>query len=589
MARKMGALVELRALMRASKYVGSEPLHAYIIPSGDAHQSEYLADCDKRRAFISGFTGSAGTAVVTESHACMWTDGRYFLQAAKEMSADWTLMKEGVPNTPTQAAWLAKTLTPSSRVGFDPHLLPLSAVKPLKTLLEPAGISLVPVEHNLVDAVWASQQPCRPKDKIIPLPVKYTGMMSAAKVASVREQMAEKSAKLLVLTALDQVAWLLNLRGSDISYNPVFFAYASIGPDQVCLFVDSEKMSLPVEQHFTEEGLSVTVRPYRAVRDTNSGEKIWISEGSSFALCSLVPEFSLITEITPVALMKTIKNQVEIQGMINCHVRDAAALCCYFAWLEREVLAGNLVTEISGADKLEQFRKKQEDYVGLSFETISSVGPNAAIIHYTPHPDTDRPITDKDFYLCDSGGQYRDGTTDVTRTIHLGQASLHERQCFTRGNCLDTLARKPLWDVGLDYMHGTSHGIGSYLNVHEGPIGVSWRTMPDDPGMQADMFLSNEPGYYEDGNFGIRIENIVRTIPAKTPFNFKERGFLTFEDVTVVPVQRSLLVRDMLTDQEVAYLNAYHNLCQERVAPLLSSQGETDGLKWLQRETAPLQ
>ncbi|XP_071447927.1 xaa-Pro aminopeptidase 1 [Hetaerina americana] len=605
-------LKKLRSLMKNVKYV-TEPLQAYIIPSCDAHQSEYLADCDKRRAFISGFTGSAGTVVVTEQHACLWTDGRYFLQASKEMDDNWTLIKEGVPGTLTQGAWLAKMLPVGSRVGTDPSLMSYVSWKPLQVHLEAAGHALVPIfSANLVDLVWDQEKPLPPTGIIQPLDIAYTGKSSHDKVEDVQSQMREKGATMLIVTALDEIAWLLNLRGSDIPYNPVFFSYLVItGNSHVHLFIDEGKITHAVRSHFGDEGLQVTIHAYEKLHSfltehiAEQEGRIWIGNNSSYGLTALVPEKQRIVEITPIALMKAVKNPVEIQGLTNAHVRDAAALCCYFAWLEKEVLRGT-VTEISGANKLEEFRREQEDYVGLSFATISSVGPNGAIIHYQPSPETDRTITTEEIYLCDSGGQYLDGTTDVTRTIHLGTPSQYEKECFTRvfkgqfalgscifpskikGNCLDTLARKPLWDVGLDYLHGTGHGIGAYLNVHEGPIGVSWRTLPDDPGLEEGMFLSNEPGYYEDGKFGIRLENIVRIVPASTPYNFKEREFLTFETITLVPIQTKMLVPEVLTEKEVAYLNDYHAMCREKVGPLLKKLGHQEAREWLYRETEPI-
>lgn len=595
--------------MKNTKYV-SEPLQAYIIPSDDAHQSEYLASCDRRRAYISGFTGSAGTAIVTENEACVWTDGRYFLQASEEMDKNWTLMKEGLPSTPTQAVWLAKRLQSGSRVGADPNLVSYSTWKPLLTHLEAAGISLVPITTNLIDVIW-EDRPTPPCNTIQPLSVKYTGKACKAKVEEVRTQMTEKGARLLVFSALDEVAWLLNLRGSDIQYNPVFFSYVIVTKAQVHLFVDEAKVSLAVYNHFNEEDIQVTIHPYEKFKTflmdqvSEKDGKIWISPESSYALSAAVPEKMWLSEISPIQVMKAIKNPVEIQGMISAHIRDAAAVCCYFAWLEKEVPKGH-VTEISGAEKLEQFRREQEDFVGPSFSTISSVGPHAAIIHYEPSAKTDRQITTEEVYLCDSGGQYKDGTTDITRTIHLGTPSEYEKECFTRvfkgqcflgttvfpskikGNCLDTLARKFLWDVGLDYMHGTGHGIGMYLNVHEGPMGVSWRVYPNDPGLQEGMFISNEPGYYEDGKFGFRIEDIVRIVPAKTPHNFKDRGYLTFETVSLVPIQTKMLVPEMLTEKEVRHLNEYHSRCREIVGPLLQKMGHNEAREWLYRETEPI-
>uniref|UniRef100_A0A1B6E280 Xaa-Pro aminopeptidase 1 n=1 Tax=Clastoptera arizonana TaxID=38151 RepID=A0A1B6E280_9HEMI len=574
--------------------------------------SEYLAPCDERRAFISGFTGSDGTAIITENAACVWTDGRYFLQASQEMDDNWTLMKNGVSTTPTQSDWLIKTLPAGSRVGVDPMYLSYREWTKLNTDLDAASHSLVPVTTNLIDLIW-DDRPQTPNFCINPLPLKYTGRTSQEKVDSVRAQMEEKGVSLTVITALDEVAYLLNLRGSDIDYNPVFFSYVAITPSEVNLFIDTSKITQSVFDHFKQEDLEVSFHSYNKVVSYITEQvgnkqldgKVWISHGSSSALVMLIPEKLRVLDTSAVALMKAIKNPVEIQGLINAHIRDAAALCCYFSWLEREVHKGN-ITEISGANKLEEFRKEQEDFVGLSFSTISSVGPNGAIIHYEPTPATDRTITTEELYLCDSGAQYKDGTTDVTRTLHFGTPTDYEKECFTRvfkgqmnlgtavfpnkikGNCLDTLARKSLWDVGLDYMHGTGHGIGAYLNVHEGPMGISWRAYPDDPGLQLGMFLSNEPGYYEDGKFGIRLENIVQIVNASTPYNYKNIGFLTFETITLVPIQTKMLVPHMLTEKEITCLNDYHSLCREKVGPLLKKMGHIGAYEWLYKETEPI-
>ncbi|KAK7869696.1 hypothetical protein R5R35_011768 [Gryllus longicercus] len=602
-------LSKLRGLFKNVKYV-NEPLQAYIVPSGDAHQSEYLADCDRRREFVSGFSGSAGTAIITEHQACLWTDGRYFLQALKEMDHNWTLMKEGVPSTPSQESWLSNNLPLGSRVGVDPTLISFSSWKPLQVALEAAGHSLVPVTTNLVDLLWDDKPP-PPNNVVEPLTLKYTGKISKNKVEEVRTMMKEKKVSLLVITGLDEIAWLLNLRGSDITYNPVFFSYAMVSLSNVYLFIDESKITPSVKNHFIQEEIEVKMFPYEKILSVLKEQvseqegKIWISSDASYAIAATIPEKLRVCEVTPIALLKCIKNPTEIEGMINAHIKDAAALCCYFSWLEKEIPKGT-VTEISGASKLEEFRKEQEDFVGLSFSTISSVGPNGAIIHYHPTVETDRALTTEELYLCDSGGQYKDGTTDVTRTIHFGTPSQHEKECFTRvfkgqfflgtsifptkikGNCLDTLARKFLWDIGLDYLHGTSHGIGSYLNVHEGPMMISWRLCPEDPGLQEGMFLSNEPGYYEDGKFGIRLENIVRVIRAATPHNFKDRGFLTFETITLVPIQTKMLEPSLLTEKEISYLNEYHSLCREKVGPLLKKQRHLDAYDWLFRETEPI-
>ncbi|XP_045110270.1 xaa-Pro aminopeptidase 1-like [Portunus trituberculatus] len=562
-------LTKLRALMKNTAHVPRQ-IHAYIVPSGDAHQSEYIAPCDQRRAFISGFTGSAGTAIVTEKDAALWTDGRYFLQASQEMDDNWTLMKQGLPKTPSEAKWLNKTLDVGSVIGVDPYLLEADVWRDLSRELQGGGHSIIAVPENLIDLIW-TDRPTRPAECVVPLEEKYTGCSIEDKLKNVRQELDEENAFMIIITALDEVAWT----------------------EQICCTV----ISLVA--------LAVQAIVLKCAMMALQFGKIWICNHSSQAITQLVPKDRRLTKLSPVAIMKAIKNPTEIKGMESCHLRDAAALCRYFAWLEKEAARGTQ-TEISGADQLQKFREELDDFVGLSFSTISSVGPNAAIVHYKPSLETDARITTKDVYLCDSGGQYRDGTTDVTRTLHFGTPSKFLQDCYTRvlkgvisvatcifptktkGNCLDSFARKALWDVGLDYGHGTGHGIGMYLNVHEGPMGVSWRSFPDDPGLQEGMFLSDEPGYYEDGKFGVRIENIVRIVKADTEHNFRDRGFLTFKTVTMVPIQTKLIDPALLTKKEVEWLNAYHAECREKVGELLLQQGHKEAYNWLLKETEPI-
>lgn len=605
-------LSQLRQLMRECRYY-AQPLHAYIVPSTDAHNSEYPAECDKRRAFISGFTGSAGTAIITLQQAYLWTDGRYFLQATQEMDSNWTLMKEGVPSTPTQELWLIRNLPPNSYVGADPNVMSHKTWKSLQEQLDSFGHKLAAVETNLVDLVWSNRSAAT-NNPIVPLERKFSGKSIKDKLTDVRLQMKDKNASILVLTALDEIAWFLNLRGSDVEFNPVFFAFVIIVPDSIIILMDSHKVSPTIKEHLKAEAgdVKVHIDCYTKVKDIlkqsiNEYKDgfVWLSDDANYGLTSIVPTRRLKTEITPSALMKAVKNAIEVQGMRNAHIKDAVALCCYFSWLEKAIKT-ETVTEISGAQKLDEFRKLQADHVGPSFETISSVGPHGAIIHYRPEPCSDVPITADTLYLCDSGAQFKDGTTDVTRTFHFGTPTEYEKECFTRvlkgqlrmgraifptkikGNCLDSFARQFLWDVGLDYAHGTGHGIGCFLNVHEGPMGISWKNFPDDPGFEEGMFISNEPGYYEDGKFGIRIEDIVHVTPADTVHNFNNRGFLTFETVTLVPKQTKLIKVDMLTKEEILQLNAYHQKCRNIIGPLLEQQGFIEAKNWLWKETEPI-
>ncbi|MCL4136578.1 UNVERIFIED_CONTAM: hypothetical protein GTU68_058176, partial [Idotea baltica] len=412
------------------------------------------------------------------------------------------------------------------------------------------------------------------------------------------------------------VADIFNLRGSDIECNPVFFSYGLVTLSDAFLFINQEKLTKDAQRHL-QEG-EVKVLPYdqvsEAIQDLVSGltrpqeektKRVWVSNKCSHAIAAMIPAQKTIAKVTPVALMKAVKNETERKGMRACHVRDGAALCRYLSWLQKEAPKGEQ-TELSGAAVLEQYRKEQDHYVGLSFSTISSSGPNSAIVHYSPSPQTDRKITTHEIYLVDSGGQYRDGTTDVTRTVHFGSPSEFEKECFTRvlkghiamatcifpsklkGNYLDTLARKFLWDVGLDYSHGTGHGVGMFLNVHEGPMQISWRPALDDCGLDEGMFLSDEPGFYEDGKFGIRIENIVEVVKAVTPHNHKGRGFVTFHSTTLAPIQTKLICPAMLTTDEIDWLNAYHTRVLETVGALLLKQGHKEAYDWLVEETRPI-
>uniref|UniRef100_A0A8C3UG58 Xaa-Pro aminopeptidase 1 n=1 Tax=Catharus ustulatus TaxID=91951 RepID=A0A8C3UG58_CATUS len=584
-------LKQLRQVMKNPRYV-QEPVQAYIVPSGDAHQSEYIAPCDCRRAFISGFDGSAGTAIVTEQQAAMWTDGRYFLQAAHQMDSNWTLMKMGLKDTPTQEDWLVSVLPEGSKVGVDPFIIPADQWKRMSKALRSAGHDLVPVKENLIDTIWTDcpQRPCKP---LITLDLSYTGVSWRDKIVALRSKMAERKVMWFVVTALDEVAWLFNLRGSDVEYNPVFFAYAVIGMNTIRLFIDGDRMMDPaVREHLQldstlEPEFKIQVMPYGSIlselQAVGAGlspkEKVWLSDKASYALTEAIPKaYRYLTPYTPICIAKAVKNAAETEGMRRAHIKDAVALCELFNWLEKEVPKGT-VTEILAADKAEEFRR--------------------------PVPETNRTLSVNEIYLLDSGAQYKDGTTDVTRTMHFGTPSAYEKECFTyvlkghiavsaaifpngtKGHLLDSFARSALWDCGLDYLHGTGHGVGSFLNVHEGPCGISYKTFADEP-LEAGMIVSDEPGYYEDGSFGIRIENVVLVIPAETKYNFKNRGSLTFEPLTLVPIQTKMIDVNLLTEKECNWVNEYHQKCREVVGAELERQGRHEALRWLLRETEPL-
>ncbi|CAD5113261.1 DgyrCDS2439 [Dimorphilus gyrociliatus] len=606
MSRKSTTTIlrQLRELMKSSKF----SLQAYIVPSEDAHMSEYIAERDARRAWISGFTGSAGLAVITQKEAALWTDGRYYLQANQQLDDNWTLMKDGLPDTPSLTTWLKKVLPKDSRIGVDPWLYSNSGWTKSFHDLNKANRQLVAVEENLIDKVWTDQPPV-PCNPISILDMKFAGKNWQDKVAECRTKMEAEGATILVLSALDEIAYLLNLRGSDIVFNPVFFSYVIITVKNVYLFIDPAKVTNSVREHLK----GVEIKPYGQIKadllqliEKEVEGKIWLSDSTNYAISSAVPEDRLFNSLTPINLMKANKNETEAEGMRRAHIKDSVALCQYFMWLEQQLSNNIKVDELHGSKILENFRAEQDEFVGPSFETISSSGSNGSIIHYKVTPETNRPITKDELYLCDSGAQFKDGTTDVTRTIHFGTPTEFERDCFTRvlkghialtkvvfpngvmGSRLDSLARLYLWEGGLDYQHGTGHGVGCFLNVHEGPCRISYKLLASEVALQENMVLSNEPGYYEDGKFGIRIENLQIVVKADTKNNFGNRGYLTFEPITLVPIQKKMIIKEMLTPEEVDYVNSYHKKCREVVGGLMLKQSRNDLYKWLVSQTEEL-
>ncbi|KAK9503079.1 hypothetical protein O3M35_011725 [Rhynocoris fuscipes] len=556
----------------------NRPIQALIITNHDEHMSEYLAEKDRRLKYVSGFSGSAGTAIITDSEANLWTDGRYFIQAVNEMDSNWNLMKSGIDGTLTESEWLSKALVQGSFVATDPKLISYTVWNNLKDYLEIFGITLVPLSYNFVDEIWKNK-PVSPVKPVKIHDIKYAG--------------------------------LLNLRGEDIKFNPVFFSFLVISFNEIHLFIDEEKITNSIENYFMCDHLPIKIHSYDSIYFLLSEmekkiNKVWLCKGTNYQIYDIFPKCKQFCQVSPISKLKAVKNETEIVGMKNAHIKDGIALCRYFSWLENEIVLRPL-TEISAAKMLECFRNDEEDYVGLSFDTISSVGSNAAIIHYSPNEDTNKTITKDEIYLCDSGGQYLDGTTDVTRTLHFGKPTDFQKECFTRvlkgsialatakfpngikGNFLDSLARQSLWSVGLNYKHGTGHGIGSYLCVHEGPIGIANRPLPDDPGLQVNMFLSDEPGYYHDDEFGIRIENIVQIVEAETKYKPQDaQGFLKFETITMCPIQIKMLDLSLLTEEEICFINAYHQTVRDTLSPILQKRQFITAHDWLLKETVAI-
>lgn len=597
-------------------------LHAYIVPMEDAHQSEYIADVDKRLPFVSSFTGSRGYGVVTIKEAAMWTDGRYFLQARAEMPPEWTLMKEQVADTPTSAEWLARTLAVGDVVGVDANLISHAAFTDLAASLSKSKVTLRAHPANLVDKLWGEAQPKRPSNPVHPLGVKYSGETWQSKLDRIRSAMAAKKTQALLLCSLDEIAWTFNLRGSDIVYNPVFFSYAIIEMNRCTLFLSSQQAAT-VKTHLTDPKYPVRIEEYSNVQavlsatvkslvDENCESLVWVSgRATNHALAQLVPQANTYSEQSPVLLLKAVKNAVELEGFRQSHIKDGVAHVEFLYWLENKMLETTPnVTENSAADYIAARRAEQKDFVSLSFGTISAVGGHASSPHYHPDPAAHNLLRKDKVFLLDSGAQFLDGTTDVTRTMvfdnHTTNAFLRQmytlvlkahinlaRQLFpsgTNGMRLDTLSRKDMWNVGLDFGHGTGHGVGHYLNVHEGPAGFGYRSMSyAKEGIVEGMVLTIEPGYYHAGDFGIRIENVYLVRPTDTQHSPAEGcTFLSFEPVTLVPIEKTLIDVRRLSFDEATWLNYYHAIVESKIGAELRRQGKIAIAEWLKQACAPV-
>ncbi|CEM31841.1 unnamed protein product [Vitrella brassicaformis CCMP3155] len=622
----MTPAAKLSALREEMRKAG---VTAFVVLTQDAHNSEYVGKRDMRRAWISGFTGSQGVAVVTVGEgdggqgdqALLWTDGRYFLQAEKELSPEWTLMRQGLQETPTIPQWLKRNV--AGQIGLDPYCVSISFYTSLTDALGATRITLID-PPNLIDRIWPDQPPMASSQCFVQ-PLQYAGKSVKDKVADVRKKMSEEGELVhgLVVARLDEVAWLLNLRGSDIPYTPVFLGYVVVPVSgSVRVYVNEAKLTDEVKAHLAENDIT-DILPYdNVVEDVKRisqmfsylrcypRPRMWIDPSTNVALHSAIPPEVRLMSHTPIMVMKAVKTGAEIEGTKHAHIRDGAAKSRYLHWLEKTIVTEGKegLDEVDLADKLQAFRSEMADYVDLSFPSISAVGSNGAIIHYKPEKSAGcKKITRNEMYLIDSGAQYRDGTTDVTRTLHLGTPSQKQKECFTRvlkghvavarcifpatttGTQLDCLARQHLWEVGLDYLHGTGHGVGSFLCVHEGPIGITTKgnsragAVPLQPG----MIVSNEPGYYESNEWGIRIENLVTVVKAETRNNFPDsRDYYGFENLTMVPIQKKLIDLDLLTRDEVLYLNDYHDEVRAKLEPY--AQRDPDFLAWLHEATLPL-
>ncbi|TNV80867.1 hypothetical protein FGO68_gene9209 [Halteria grandinella] len=600
MESQSSKLSQIRSLL------ADHTLTAYLVFHNDAHTSEYLAKCDERVHFISGFSGSSGLCVITNDKALMWTDGRYYLQAERQLEEGWQMMKMEA-GFPTYFEWLSQNLPAGSSIGVDPSQISAASFKLRSTYFKEKSITLKAIQENLVDKVWAAEKPAMPQEPVFVHEVQYAGLTVQEKYSKVASKLEAKKVDALLVTTLDDIDWLVNLRGKDIAYNPVFFAYAIFYPSELKtqLFISKSKIA-NVQEHLSQK--NIEVREYNEVSAvlselTKAGKKIGYDENSCNAqLFEAFKDSGVHTGENVIQHIKSIKNPVEMEGMRRVNIKNCASLIQYFAWMENNLKNNpdHDFTEYTAAQKLEEFRKTRELYQGPSFDTISSMGPNGAVIHYKPEKDTALKMNNKEIYLLDSGVQYLDGTTDITRTVHFGgcEATDEQKDRYTRvllgvldlerivwpsngpycGADFDTLARRHLWEDGVDYKHGTGHGVGSFNCVHEGPQGISRRNMSK---LEIGMCVSNEPGYYKDGEYGIRIENVIMVNQHPT---YADR--LYFENLTFCPYSRELIDLKLLSPKDRAYLNQFNKRCVELLTPLL--EGDELSQAYLYRQCASL-
>lgn len=577
-----------------------EHLSAFIFPSSDPHNSEYVPSRWEGRKWISGFDGSAGTAVVTLHSAALWTDSRYFLAAEEQLAGtEFQLMRERVDGTPSIAEWIATEIegVESSEIGVDGMCMTYAECSDLKTDLKHNGGITVRTNLDILDRIW-TDRPSVPLNPVSIQPIEYAGESCHDKLGRIRSSLLRRGAGGMLMTQLDDIAWTLNLRGTDVHCTPVFVAWLIVAEEVAVLYIKDEKLSPEVIEYLNAEG--VAVDDYDNIIDAlNSydGYTLLIDPATTnYTLSQLRGNFNLVSAPSPVPEMKAIKNEVECNGFRSAMQRDGVAMVKFLKWLEEAVPKG-CETELSVSAKLRQLRAEQPLFKDESFDTIAGYEEHGAIVHYEPTPDTDVPLRPEGFLLLDSGAQYLDGTTDITRTIQLGKVTdLHRRVytlvlkghlslqnlCFPRGAAgtqLDAVARVAMWREGMNFMHGTGHGVGSYLSVHEGPhqIRQEYRPAP----MLEGMTVTDEPGLYLAGKFGVRIENTLLTVPYMTTEFGK---FLRFEPLTLCPIDTRPIVVDMLSTEELGLLNTYHKMVYERLSPMLDEEHKA----WLADKTRSL-
>lgn len=578
-----------------------ERLSAFVFPSSDPHHSEYVPDRWKSREWISGFNGSAGTAVVTASSAALWTDSRYFISAENQLEGTgFQLMKLGIDGTPTIAEWLQQELqdTDNPETGIDGWAVSHNELEQLTEELRRHGGIILRNNIDPLDEIW-TDRPLIPDDKVTIQPIEYAGESATGKLTRIRQALHERRIDGMLVSALDDIAWILNLRGTDVHCNPVFVAYLLIESDKITLFIQPEKITPEVAGYLKDEGVGIS--NYNRIQD---GLKDYFEynilldpdETNSILSKTVFPHTQIAYAASPVPAMKAIKNKAEINGFHNAMVRDGVAMVRFLKWLLPATEAGGQ-TEMSLDEKLTGLRKEQSLFKDISFDTIVGYEKHGAIVHYEATEKTNIPVEAHGFVLIDSGAHYQDGTTDITRTIALGPVTDEQRRIYTlvlkahiqlassvfpkgaNGTQIDALAREPLWRNGLNFLHGTGHGVGAFLNVHEGPhqIRMEYKPAPLLPGMT----VTDEPGIYLEDRFGVRIENVLLVIPEqRTEFG----EFLGFQPLTLAPIDMTPIITDLLTVEEKAWLNRYHQTVYDKLSPYL----DEDEKQWLKDNTAEL-
>lgn len=580
------------------KFMEEKNIDAYMIPSSDNHQSEYVGDYFKSREFISGFNGSAGTVIVTKDEAGLWTDGRYFIQAESQLEGSTIkLFKMGQEGCPTTDEYLYKNIPEGGTLGFDGRVISAREGATLAEKLSKKGIK-IEYQYDLIDSIWPDR-PALSDSKAFLLDVKYCGESFSSKLARLREKMSEKGTSTHVITTLDDIAWLFNIRGGDVKYNPVVLSYAVITLKEVYLFVDESKLNEEILNELAKE--NVQIKPYNDVyefvKNIDKTEKVLLDGTKlSYTIYNNIPcEVEKVDEFNPVMFFKAQKNEVELENIRNSHVKDGVAFTKFMYWLKKNV--GKMeITEISATQKLEDLRREQEGFFEPSFNTIAAYKEHAAMMHYSATPESNYKLEAEGLFLVDSGGQYYDGTTDITRTTVLGYISDELKLHFTsvargminlskakflhgcRGYNLDILSRSCMWNMGIDYQCGTGHGIGFVLNVHEAPNGFRWRVVPerfDSAVLEEGMVTTNEPGIYIEGSHGIRTENEI--VVRKAEKNFYGQ-FMEFEVVTLAPIDLDGIAPELMNKDEKDYLNWYHKLVYDKISPFLTDE-EREWLK----------